>query len=245
MTKLKYICFILAFTINVQIRATAIDIQEPRDCWIKEGECSLKNDDFAKTYSIDAGNLAVSPHGVWIRRSESEVRLLKGTFFINAQNSFYVQTKYARLKLEPDQSIIIQTEAHRTEIISFNGMIRVHDLNDEVYLLPTGYSNYWGKITHMQKVDLGFARPANIKKVIRVIGYMSQIDKKEIYIGLENFKKYWLLALNETQDRSVASANQIIEDWEVKKKQRAESLKKSQVERKKMRDFFFKKTFLE
>ncbi|MCB9026815.1 MAG: hypothetical protein H6625_10890 [Bdellovibrionaceae bacterium] len=242
---LRCLTFLIAFTLNVQIKAKAQVLEVPEECLKMEGECSIKDPSSRGSIEVSAGHIDFAQDSILIRREENLIRLVSGSFFVRSSSPLKIQTKYAWIQLKKEQSVIVELSFDKVVITAFSGDIVVYDLNNNPIVLPQAYTNSFGKINSKGVAEVGFPRAANFKNIIKTLGEISSLNKKELYEGLKKYKKSWLSALDETQNRSLASTQKIIEDWEISQKQQAERLRLEKIEKKRMRDFFYKKTFLE
>ena len=242
---LRIICFYLAFTVNVQIKAEAVLLEEPKGCWEKVGVCAIKSVSSPDSLTTAAAQVDFSQGSIWRRSSEKYIRLIKGYFFIRATAPLNVSTKYASIQLEAKQAVFVDLKFDRVEVTAFQGNLKIKDLLDENYLLPQSYANWFGKVQRNSSVEVGFPRPANFKQLIAKVGVITSLDQRELYKSLEVFRETWVEAINETQARSIASSEKVIRDWNESLRRQAERRRLRALERKRMRKFFYRKTFLE
>ncbi|MCB0391101.1 MAG: hypothetical protein KDD58_07415 [Bdellovibrionales bacterium] len=242
-TIFKFFILYLVFTVNIQIKAQIIS--EPRNCWQKEGECGVKSLHRAESLSLIHGQVDFASDSIWKRSSDESIRLIKGYFLVSAEAVMNVQTKYITVTLKPKQKLFVNIGFDRVEVVAFQGDLELQDLLYNKYVLPQAYTNWFGKIDSNKNIEVGFPRPANFKELIAQLGAISSMKKSELHQSLKSFKDSWTKAIDETQDRSIASSNRIIEEWRENLKYQAERRRLRAIERRKMREFFYNKTFRE
>ncbi len=239
------IVFIIAFNMNVTLKASAQIIEEPRECWSSEKVCAVKAAGVRGSRKIGVSIIDFPYAAIFRRDSMSKVRLIKGSFFIRAKNELKVETKYASIHFKKGQSAYVKLNFSQVDITSFSGNLKITDIKGGEYTLPQSYTNWIGKNNIKNRVESGFPRPANLANLIKNIGALTSQNKAGLYEGLVRFKKTWERAIDETQGRSIASSNKLMVDWENRKKYLAKRRARELKKRKEMREFFFRKTFLE
>ena len=240
---LRVIFFLVASMVNVQVKAKVLE--EPLNCWQLDGHCAVKSLNSQESLTLSSAIIDFTAGSIWKRYSEESLRLVKGSFFIRSIGEVVVNTKYVSLNLKPKQSVLVTIDYDKVVLTAFEGDLEALDLLAAKYILPQGYVNWFGKVTARGIVDVGFPRAANFKKVIQQLSTVSSLSQTELYNKLKGFRSSWIAAINETQDRSIASAQKLIKDEQELLQRQAERRRLQAIERKKMREFIFRKTFLE
>lgn len=242
----RYFLFLMASVVNVQVQGKSSVLQLPENCSQEvSGLCSIKALKGRGLWEQKEWKVEYGQHSILKRENDGVLRLIKGQFFIQAQEKTIIESKYSKVKLEKGDYVWVELGFDRDMIATVSGDVEVNDLNGGEHKLPAAYSNWFAKINGEGEVNYGSPQPLNFKKLIRHLASISQMEKRQIVALLEGLHDLWVAAIDETQKRSLASSIKLIEQDKLRKKQVAKRLAEIQMERKRIREFFYKKTFLE
>jgi hypothetical protein len=241
---IRFLVFIIFFNINVSIKAEAILVEEPKSCWDTSGDCAIKALNRRHTISFSEFVLEMSANSYFLKTKDG-IHLIEGQFFLRANNNSFVKAKYVDIYFEKNQIAFLDIGSSSVKIDCLKGVLRFNDLKNQIYQLPQAYSVTVGGVDDLGNVAHTFPMALNIKKLLKDISRVTNLNKDSLAAELNDLKKSWNEAIQETQDRSLASVEESYANHKKELEQLAEGRRVRALENKKMRDFFYQKTFLE
>lgn len=241
----RVLLFILAFNVNVSLKARAEMLEYPKDCLAsKNEECVVKSISSAGVLSTASVNIELSAESTVILRGES-YRLVNGVFYVRALSSVVVDVKFGKAKLNSGDMVLFKLDEGRATLSVMSGEVTYILLNNEKHVLPAGYANWIGAPSELGVVRSGIPSSIDFPQLILDLNAVSQLSKDEMYITLKTLKPFWELAHSETESRYLASIQETLKREEEVRLQKEREKQRQEKERKKWRELFFQKTFLE
>ena len=244
---LRALVFTACFCVEITVKANSSDlIMEPKNCWEKMITCSVSA--YVQQHNeveLESGKVSFPRRTVFTRLSESLIRLIKGYVVVESQKPMVVQTLFGEIHLKSGGLTLIELGRHQVQVTALQHVAELQLLNKELFVLPAGYTNWMGGIHQVGKADVGQPRPASMRPVIEKWGQVYVGSATELREKLEKLRAAWSEAIEDTSRRDLASIyeqRKQLADWRSLQLQRE---RQRQKERQKLRELFYRKTFLE
>jgi hypothetical protein len=240
--------FLIFFKISslLAINLEAGEINFPKGCDFKNAaNCSIKSIDGPLRLELYNGSLKISSGSVISSTSPDSVYLNNGFYHVRANSNFTIESRFGKIELKANNEIVIEIENENMIVSSLLGDLYYKGVKGPSYLLPAGYSNSLGWPGLSNEDQVGIPRAINIHNLILKFHSKLNYSTPDIKLALNSIKNVLPQAIEERSQRYLASVNESIELQEIEKNKQAKSRAMRILEEKKIRQEFFRKTFLE
>jgi hypothetical protein len=227
----KALVFFMTFSLEVSVHAAESELlQEPHGCFASKGVCALQNiNDGGFEFKIGQTIVTLDRDSSLIRKSDSEIRLVKGTAWIKAKSAFVVGTEFGTAKNLEDGDFWVTKSAQALTAIAISTDVELAPKGSiERLLISQGLQNTLGQIGFNGQATTGIPMPIPFKDHVMRWARLYRGPKKDFERQLDVFHEKWQRASEASAqinralyDRRVAS---------VEEAKRAEEAKRSKVE---------------
>lgn len=232
MKLLNLMVFILAFTVEVKVKAESLDfsdsyVSEPEGCISEYSFCTVRS---LKRYAIQANNYRISmnENSVITREKPSVWSFVNGQLFVKTNVKISFKTPYGEIELAPQTQALIEKSAnsYTLQVLQGSGLLKGIG-HKQSYKVLAGYENSMAQVTNSMKSEIGIPKLIVLENLIKDWSYHyagrpdhfdNEVEKFKPV--LENAKKQ-LSEINQAiVQRELASV-----EMEKKKKKAAEEAK--------------------
>jgi hypothetical protein len=206
--------FLLALMLDVKVRA--VNIENPKGCLGKStGACSVLTDHKPfEIFKFSIGEMRTSKGSSYTRLENGELELMRGLFWLHADQPVKVKTLYGELSYSGGAALIEvrdgQVKFTNLSASEFNYQPRGEG---KTHNLPVGYATYFAGVRTTGVADAGFPHPAEMEPLIKHWTQLfAKSELRDFEIQFENFLKDWRVARSsvadwyrDTVDRAIAS----------------------------------------
>lgn len=176
----KILIFILAFQLEVRVRASTETLQEPEACLQGKSACAVQVLKSGFHLTNNSQSFHATPGATVMRLSAAQWRLIKGTVWVE-KGALEVQTAYADMKASHGQYWVIDQE-DRVIVRNMDANLAVTLRDGKVVQVPEGFEFWVAGVDSQGKTDYGMIRPIEMKEHLPLWN--------SLYVGTkENFKK--------------------------------------------------------
>lgn len=234
--------FLLAFQMEVRVRAAGDLIEQPAACLKAKETCAIQVTGPGFHFLKETVQVHASEGSTLVRLSESQWRFVKGNLWIEKGKGLSVETLYGNTQSTVGQYWLIE-QGDRIVVRNMNADLKVTLRDGKTLEVPEGFEFWMSGLNSKGKSDFGMIQPIDMKEHLPLWNSLYRGSKnafiKEVVHMRENWgdvtEKSSFIYKNVAQ-REIASEQA---------KQRAVELKKAReaAEREKTKAFFFQKVF--
>lgn len=222
---MKVAAFIVAFTLNVQVHAS--EIQLPAGCLTDaKAVCAVENPN-EQGFEVKVGeSTVVLDHASsLVRTSEHEIRLVKGTAWVKATGLVTVQSEFGAVaNVGSGDFWVTKTKSQITALaVSTDVNLRPKG-SQETLLVSQGLQNTLGQVTFGGVAETGIPMPIPFKEHLFRWARLYRGDKKEFETQVDKFHETWTDASRASAqinqqlfERKVASVDELAKAEEAKR----------------------------
>ena len=239
---IRALIFLLAFQIEVRVRASEEVLEQPAQCLKSTDLCALQVYTDAFHFEKKGVRLHASGNSTLSRQSLTSWKLIHGALWIEKGKSVKVETLYGTVQ-SPQGAFWVLEEGDRVIVRNISSDLEI-TLRDGVKLtVPEGFEIWIGGIGPDTKSTFGMIKPVDMKAHLTLWASVYPGSKSEFLTEVQSLKERWGdLAIKSSDiyqgviDRRIASAEE---------KQRFAEEKKAKIaaERQRVRELFFHRTF--
>lgn len=239
---LRGLIFLMAFQMEVRVRASADILQQPTACLKSEETCAihvssggfhLKQDDL-KLHSSEGSTLMRLSHDQW--------RLVKGNVWVEEASKVGFETPYATIKALHGEYWLIG-QADKVVIRNINADLTVELREGKKLEVPAGFEFWAAGINSEGRSEFGMIQPVKISEHLSLWNSLYQGSKEEFKKEVAHLKESWSdladkgsVIYQQIVDRKLASIAEERKNEEKKKHQ-------AEAERQKVRELMYERAF--
>lgn len=194
---LQVLFFVLASTIEVEVRAAIVSVpnqdvvtQEPADCLWADSTCAMKTQSGRK-YETKIGSTSVlmGPDTIIVRLSADSLLLVEGEVWVKSENSpFKIRTEYGDAEVAAAGEAWLVRSEKRVLIRSMRFATQIHARkSEEVIPLQPGFEVYLEGITSKGFAHLTIPSVLDFRDHMRRWARLYRGPKKEFVNELQRF----------------------------------------------------------
>lgn len=176
----KVLLFILAFQLEVRVRASTETLQQPEACLQGQDTCAVQVLKSGFHLTNKTQSFHATPGATVMRLSSTQWRLMKGSVWVE-KGALEVQSAYADMKAKHGQYWVLSQD-DRVVIRNMDADLSVTMRDGKVVQVPEGFEFWVAGVDSEGKTDYGMIRPIDMKEHLPLWN--------SLYVGTkENFKK--------------------------------------------------------
>jgi hypothetical protein len=239
--------FSLEITVHAADKSVPIEIQttlqEPHNCLATKDVCAVEN--LGETgFDVKVGDSIVTlDHGSsLIRKSDNEVRMIKGTAWIKAEKTMVVSSEYGAFQNVGSGDFWVTKTSTQVTAMAVSSDVEIKPRgSQETLLISQGLQNSLSQVGFNGQAATGIPMPIPFKDHVMRWGRLYRGPKKAFESSVDEFHVKWEAATeaaavihHSLYDRVIASADQ---------EAKAEAAKKAKIEAENqaLRDMFRKR----
>lgn len=234
--------FILAFQVEVRVRASAAEIlEQPSACFKTPETCAIQvlSPGF---HVVDKNKKLHAAAGATVMRlSDDQWRLIKGNLWVE-KGTLQVQTPYADLQAKRGQYWVL-TQNDRIVVRNMDSDLVVTLRDGKTVQVPEGFEFWVAGVDSDGKTDYGMIRPIDMKAHLPLWNSLYTGDKESFKKQVQGYREFWgdLTAKSsaiykEIINREIAADDAAQKALELKEKRKADELRR-------MKDLYWKRSF--
>ncbi len=247
---LNVLFFILAFTIEVKVRASEIFlekiIQTPDHCLQETGYCIIKNLDKKYSYKGESFTLSLTPESIVVRQKQKEFSFVKGQVYIKADTKVTFEIPYGTIEVESDSQVLLEKYEEKVTVQTIFGKAFLKPLGEKKpILVMAGHENYISQVGENFRAQTGIPKPIIIEPLLKAWAYHVEIKKEKFLEDVEAFKSIHEKAVQELSILNEQIASREIASVKSEKLAREERAKKSKEQKEKMQNIYYQRLLSE
>ncbi|MNK07754.1 hypothetical protein D3C87_256720 [compost metagenome] len=238
----KVLLFILAFQMEVRVRASGEVIEQPSACLKTQDICAMQVT--SKVFHFEKSEVKLhAKEGAGLSRvSFQHWKLLKGALWVEQGKHLKVETLYGNFEAPLGAYWLIE-QGDRVLVRNIDADLNIELRDGKRISVPEGFEVWIAGINSKGQSEYGMIRPVDMKEHIPMWAAMFKGSKEEFLKQVQHLKENWgdLVAKSsdiyqKSVDRQVASAAE-------KAKKEQERKAQAEAERRRIRELFYQRTF--
>lgn len=238
----QVLLFVLAFQVEVRVRASGGVMEQPPACLNSKETCALQVTSSPFHYENSQVKLHVGKDSTVSRLSGRNWQLMKGTLWVESGKELKVSTLYGDFEAPLGSYWLIEQD-HQVVVRNIDADLNVTLRDGKKISVPEGFEVWIGGINSEGKSDYGMIRPIDMKEHIPLWASLFKGNKEAFVKQVQDLKENWgdLVAKSseiyqDTVDRKLASIAE-------RDKKEQEAKARAAAERERIRRLFYERTF--
>lgn len=234
--------FILAFQVEVRVRASGELLEQPALCLKTQDICSLQINNDAFHFEKKDLRFHATPHSTLSRLSLSSWKLIRGNLWVEKGRGLEVETLYGSIQ-GTGGSYWVLDQGDKVILRNITADLSMNLRDGSRISIPEGFEVWVSGINTDGKSSYGMIRPIDMKEHLPLWSSLFRGSKEDFIAQSRSLKERWGdLAVKGSDlyqkvvDRRIASADE-------KKRQDDEIKAQKAAERQRVRELFYKRTF--
>lgn len=239
---IRFLIFLLAFQMEVRVRAAGDVLQQPSACLKSKETCAIHVTGPAFHLRRDDFSIHANENSTLMRLSLKQWRLVKGTMWVEKSAGVEVETPYANLKAPQGQYWLIE-KGSQIVVRNIDADLQVVLRDGRKLEVPAGFEFWVSGINSKGQTEYGMIRPIEMKEHLPLWNSLYSGTKEGFVKEVQNLKENWgdlteksAFIYQAVVERKLASVAESQRQVEEKKRQQAADLQK-------MKSFYFQRTF--
>ncbi|KHD87333.1 MAG: hypothetical protein OM95_15050 [Bdellovibrio sp. ArHS] len=238
----RVLIFILAFQMEVRVRASGDFLQQPTECLKAQEACAVQVIGKSLHYSSKTLKMHAKEGSTLVRLSPTQWRFVSGALWLENSRNVEVETLYGSLKATQGQYFVIE-QGHRVVIRNMDATLSVTLRDGKTLRLPEGFEFWIAGLNSKGQSDYGMIQPVDMKAHLPLWNSLYEGSKKDFITLVSHLRENWgdlteksALIYQNAVEREIASE---------KEKERAEQARKAriQAERQEMKRLYHERVF--
>lgn len=235
--------FLMAFQMEVRVRASEGALSLPENCLGKTVPCSFKVTQEKWSHQSDNIKLrALSRSMLTEEVKGKEWRVIDGTLWVENAPSVKVRTTNADAEASNGQYWVL-VEDDRVIFRNISSKLTITFKDQSKMEIPRGFEIWVGAVNSEARVEHGMVEPINLKKHLKVWNELYPGSKEQFVTEVQDLRDQWSDLVEESGDiyKKVAEKRMLALDAEKRREQ--ELRKQKEQERRVLRESFHRRVF--
>ncbi|MGE5085453.1 MAG: hypothetical protein ACM3MG_04075 [Bacillota bacterium] len=239
---IRGLIFLMAFQMEVRVRASADILEQPAACLKSIETCAIHVANGGFHLKQDGLKLHSTESSTLMRLSQDQWRLVRGTVWVEEASGVGFETPYANVKALHGGYWLI---SHKDKVLirNINADLVVELRDGKKLEVPTGFEFWVAGINSDGRNEFGMIQPVKISEHLRLWNSLYQGSKEDFKKEVAQLKENWSDLVGKSSviyqqivDRKLASAAEERRNEEKKKRQ-------AEAERQKTRELIYQRAF--
>ncbi len=238
----RFLIFLLAFQMEVRVRASGDVLQQPVACLKSKETCALHVTGPVFHLRRDELSLHAKENSTLMRVSASQWRLLKGTLWVEKSAGVDIETPYATVSAPQGQYWLIE-RGSQIVVRNIDADLHVVLRDGKKLEVPAGFEFWISGINSKAQSEYGMIRPIDMKEHLPLWNALYSGTKENFVKEVKHLKENWgdlaeksAFIYQAATERKLASIAESQRQAEEKSRQQA-------AERQKLKSIYFQRTF--
>jgi hypothetical protein len=238
----RLLIFILAFQVEVRVRASGDLLQNPENCLKTQEFCAIQANHKNFHYDETSTKLHMESSSVAQRLSENNWKFVSGALWVEQGKKLTIETLYATMKAPVGQYWVIEKN-DRIVIRNINADLTVVFRDGKKMDVPEGFEFWVGGINSRGVSEYGMIQPINIRDHLPLWQSLFQGSKEEFISAVRKQKENWGDLVEVSSQIYRKSADRQIASVERAAQVKAEKARRTEAGYEKIRKLFYERTF--
>lgn len=235
--------FLLAFQLEVRVRAADTALSEPENCFGRKTPCAFQISE--DKWSFESGKIKLhSGAGTLLEQTHKDTdwKLVSGQLWVESGPSLKVQTLTATIDGSSGQFWVV-TDQDKVWVRNISSKVVVTFKDRSKMELPRGFQVWVGAVNSEARVEHGMIEPVDLKEHLKQWYALYPGNKTQFLSEVQDLKDQWIDLVEKSGDLYKAVIERKMASLDEKKRQQQEAEKKKVQERQHLRQEFEKRVF--
>ncbi|MDZ4661429.1 MAG: hypothetical protein SGJ18_07385 [Pseudomonadota bacterium] len=254
MKTLKSVLFILCSVLEIHVQAkeyislpVAKNVGlEPSECLLKSSLCSVttgSKEKFVLTFGTNEATLGRDT--VVIRESANTIHLVKGSVLVKSDKKTIVKCEFGQV-VSLDGEYLVSREAGRVMVRAILSPLTIIPKGSaEELVVEPGFQNWLYKVSQSGQAQSGIPLVWDLEDIVKTWAQLYSGNKVEFRKKMRSLNGIWSQAVISASQRHKIYAERLLASAEEDRKHRAFSQKKSDEERRQIREMMIQRNHLD
>ncbi|KYG65186.1 hypothetical protein AZI87_11510 [Bdellovibrio bacteriovorus] len=238
----RVLIFIMAFQMEVRVRASGDVLQQPSECLKSKETCALQVTGKALHYSSESLKIHAKDGSTLVRLAPDQWRFVNGAVWMEKSKNVELETLYGTLKATQGQYFVVD-QGNKVLVRNMDATLTVTLRDGKTLSLPEGFEFWISGVNSKGQTDYGMIQPVDMKSHLPLWNLMYEGSKKDFIAMVSHLRENWgdlteksALIYKNVVEREIASEKQ---------KERAEQVRKARIEaeRQEMKRLYHQRVF--
>lgn len=251
MKLLNVLIFILAFTIELRVRASDVVpaekiIETPDSCVQESGYCIIKNLNKRYSYNNEDFTISFSPESILVRQKTREFSFVRGDIFVKSDSKISFEIPYGTIEIDPGSQVLLFKQSDKVVVQTIFGKVFLKPLGyKKSILVMAGHENFISQVGEGLKAQTGIPKPIMIEPLLKAWSYHADVKKEKFLEDVDTFKSIHEKAVQELSILNEQIASREIASAKAEKAAREESARKAREQRQKRQNTYYQRLLSE
>ncbi|MBV2169180.1 MAG: hypothetical protein KUL82_10790 [Bdellovibrio sp.] len=217
--------FLLAFQMEVRVRASGDLIEQPSSCLKSKEACAIQVTGNAFHLIQDSVKIHAPANTALMRLNSQQWRLIKGTLWVEKGSQISLETLYGDLTATQGQYWVVD-QGNRILVRNMNANLVVTLRDGKTLNVPEGFEFWMSGLNSQGKSEFGMIQPIDMKEHLPLWNSLYGGSKESFIKEVVHLRENW---------GDLAEKSSVIYQGLVERKIASEAEKKKQLEEKKAR----------
>lgn len=187
---LRLFLFLIAFQLEVRVRASGEVLQQPDSCLKDKSACAIQV--VGDSFKFTRGSLKlVAAQDSTLARIRTKVwRFIKGTLWVQESDGLKVETVFGSLSADRGQFWVLD-QGSNVLVRNVDSDLKIHLRDGKRLELPEGFEVWISGINSRGQTEYGVLRPIDIKAHLPVWNSLYEGSKEEFIRDVTKTKEFW------------------------------------------------------
>lgn len=188
---LKLLLFVLAFQMEIRVRASAEVLQQPTQCLAEKAvSCAIQATHEGFHYQQYGLKVHAVKGSTLVRQSLKNWRLVRGALWVEKGPGFEVETVYGNITGQQGQFWVLE-QGKRVLIRNVDADLKITLRDGKILELPQGFEFWISGLNTEGKSLYGMLQPVDLKDHLSLWSSLFQGSKEEFIEAVAHLKYNW------------------------------------------------------
>lgn len=248
----QILCFLISFTLEVRVHAReavqlpiAHDVQqEPENCIIESSICAVRTR-LGEKYKLVVGetSIVLDQQTTVLRLSATEVSLVAGVIWVQAQGRFIVKTEFGEAQVDKGEFWVRRAnEKMFVSATDVSVLLRPRGA-DEQLIVERGWENWLSRVDKTGRAESGLPTPIEFVPHLERWARLHSGSRKAFEKDVGKFHSYWREASEQAAAIHKALFERKVAALEAEKDREARRRRQVEARNRELNDIFRKRVF--
>ncbi|WII71120.1 hypothetical protein QJS83_11675 [Bdellovibrio sp. 22V] len=239
---IRLFIFLMAFQMEVRVRASADYMEQPASCMKSKETCAVQALKSGFHLLQDSLKLHATAGSTLVRLSAQQWRLVSGALWMEEGPGVEVETLHAKMKATHGEYWVLWKK-DQVIVRNMTANLQVVLRDGKTLQVPEGFEFWIGAINSKNKTEYGMLQPVDMKEQLPLWSHLYRGSKEEFIKEVVHLRENW----GDLAERSAvlykAVAEREIASVQEKQRLQAEKVQRQEAERRRVQELYREKVF--
>lgn len=182
--------FLLAFQMEVRVRAAGDSIQLPEGCLKTKESCAVQSVTSPFRFKKDDVKIHATAGSTLSRQSDHQWKFIKGALWVEQGSGLEIETLYGSLKAFQGEYWVVE-QSQRLLVRNVSAALKVNLRDGTELNVPEGFEFWMGGLNSEGKSEFGMIEPIKVASHLRLWNDLFEGDKEQFKEAVRHQKENW------------------------------------------------------